>query len=77
MQSRQWDSIVFNDIEEEWNWGNQVESKQPFLFYSASKLPASLPTAVNVTVNRGHTPTVPEPVSARGSYTSYLSYNEP
>ena len=32
MQSRQWDSTVFNEAG---NWGNQIESKQPFLFYSA------------------------------------------
>jgi len=34
MQSRQWDSTVFNDAEEAGNWCNQVESQQPFLFYS-------------------------------------------
>jgi len=34
MQSRQWDSTVFNDAEEAQNRGNQIESKQPFLFYS-------------------------------------------
>jgi len=34
MHNRQWDSTVFNDVEEPGNWGNQIESKQPFLFYS-------------------------------------------
>jgi len=34
MQSRQWDSTVFNGAEEVDNWGNQTESKPPFLFYS-------------------------------------------
>ena len=28
MQSRQWDSTVFNDAEVVGNWGNQIESKQ-------------------------------------------------
>jgi len=31
MQSRQWDSTVFNEAG---NRGNQIVSKQPFLFYS-------------------------------------------
>jgi len=35
MQSRPWDPTVLNDAEEVGNWGNQIESKQPFLFYSA------------------------------------------
>jgi len=34
MQSKQWDSTVLNDAEEAGNWGNQIESKQPSLFYS-------------------------------------------
>jgi len=34
MQSRQWDSTVFNGAEEVGNWGNQIESKQPSLFTS-------------------------------------------
>ena len=32
MQSRQLDSTVFNDAEEAGNGGNQIESKQPFVF---------------------------------------------
>ena len=38
MQSRQWDSTVFNDAEELGNWGNQIESKQPFLPYSVREI---------------------------------------
>jgi len=34
MQSRQLDSTVSDDAEEAGNWGNQIESKQSFLFYS-------------------------------------------
>jgi len=31
-----WDSTVFNDAEEAGNWGNQIESKQPFFLWNAS-----------------------------------------
>jgi len=42
MKNRQWDSTVFNDAEEAGNWwGNQIESKQPFPFYSVPSTPAS------------------------------------
>jgi len=34
MQSRQWDSTVFSDAEDIGNWGDQIESKLPFIFYS-------------------------------------------
>jgi len=32
MQSRQWDSTVFNGAQEVGNWGNQFEPKQLFFF---------------------------------------------
>jgi len=41
MQSRQWVSTVFNDAEN-WNWGNQIESKQPFHFYGICEHHGSL-----------------------------------
>jgi len=31
---QQWVSTVFNDAEEIWNWGNLIESKQPFLLWT-------------------------------------------
>ena len=33
--SRQWVSTVFNDAEGVWNWGNQIESKQPLFAYNS------------------------------------------
>jgi len=38
MQSRQWDSTVFDDAEEVGNWGNQIEPEQPFLFLQGTIL---------------------------------------
>ena len=70
MQSRQWDSTVFNDTEGAGNWGNQIESKQPFYFYSVSacQVKAAAGSWINYNTWRGHSGDSPLAIYAQAQY---------
>ena len=47
-QAVAWVSTALNDAEEVWNWGKQIESKQPF-FFAVDLLVSSLVLAKDET----------------------------